>query len=135
MITAALRAGAAWINWVEEPRAWRELSRMHGVLLSSLPVGAGPSTPAEMIDPLPWGELPSAMGDLIVLTDNSEPTEDAFEAGMNYLAALYGDDGYFELGGTCSLRGFDRRLSRQSGLPFGTSAPMGRPATWRRGPC
>ncbi|GAA3691638.1 hypothetical protein [Streptomyces iranensis] len=103
IITAALRAGAAWINRVEEPRAWRELSRMHGVLLSSLPVGAGPSTPAEMIGllpvrlrewvPLAWDELPSAMGDLVVLTDNGELTEDAFEAGMNYLEALYGGDG------------------------------------------
>ena len=83
---------------------------MHGVLLSSLPVGAGPSTPAEMIDllpvrlrewvPLSWGELPSAMGDLVVLTDNGELTEEALEAGMNYLEALYGDDGYFDLGGT-----------------------------------
>ncbi|TXS66122.1 hypothetical protein EAO69_30360 [Streptomyces sp. me109] len=110
IITAALRAGAAWINRVEEPRAWRELSRMHGVLLSSLPVGEGPSTPAEMIDllpvrlrewvPLAWDELPSVMGDLVVLTDNGELTEEAFEAGMNYLEALYGDDGYFDLGGT-----------------------------------
>ena len=83
---------------------------MHGVLLSSLPVGAGPSTPAEMIDllpvrlrewvPLAWDELPSVMGDLVVLTDNGELTEEAFEAGMNYLEALYGDDGYFDLGGT-----------------------------------
>ncbi|MBP2068762.1 hypothetical protein J2Z30_009844 [Streptomyces iranensis] len=33
------------------------------------------------------------MGDLVVLTDNGELTEDAFEAGMNYLEALYGGDG------------------------------------------
>ncbi|MBB5940415.1 hypothetical protein FHS42_007513 [Streptomyces zagrosensis] len=83
---------------------------MHGVLLLSLPVGAGPSTHAEMIDllpvrlrewvPLAWDELPLSMGDLVVLTDNGELTEEAFEAGMNYLEALYRDDGYFDLGGT-----------------------------------
>ncbi len=38
--------------------------------------------------PLAWGELPSAMGDLVVLTDKGEVTEEAFEAGMNYLEAL-----------------------------------------------
>ncbi|WP_249926121.1 pPIWI_RE_Y domain-containing protein [Streptomyces aureocirculatus] len=49
--------------------------------------------------PLAWDELPSSMGDLVVLTDNGGLTEEAFEAGMNYLEALYGDDGYFDLGG------------------------------------
>jgi hypothetical protein len=82
---------------------------MHGVILSNLPVGAGPATPAEMIDflpvrlrewvPLGWDELPSEMGDLVVLADDGELTEEAFEAGMNYLEALYGEDGYFDLGG------------------------------------
>ncbi|MGW0702263.1 RNAseH domain-containing protein [Streptomyces sp. NPDC002867] len=50
-----------------------------GVILANLPVGAGPATPAEMIDflpvrlrewvPLEWDELPSEMGDLVVLAD------------------------------------------------------------------
>ncbi|WP_342634483.1 MULTISPECIES: hypothetical protein [unclassified Streptomyces] len=40
------------------------------------------------------------MGDLVILTDNGELTEDAFEAGMNYLEALHGDERYFDLGGT-----------------------------------
>ncbi|MGW8987796.1 pPIWI_RE_Y domain-containing protein [Streptomyces parvus] len=109
-VTAALRAGAAWIHRNEEERAWRELSRMHGVLLSCLPIGTGPATPSEMIDclpkqlrhwmPLNWSGLPEDMGDLTVLENDDELTEQAFEAGMSYLEALYRDDGQFEPGGT-----------------------------------
>ncbi|MCZ4120204.1 restriction endonuclease-related protein [Streptomyces sp. H39-S7] len=113
IITAVLRAGAAWLNRNEEPRAWREISRMHGVVLAFLPIGSGPATPSDMIDnlssrlrdwvPLDWHQLPTAMGELAVLGRNDngheELTEDAFEAGLSYLEALYGDDGQFDLGG------------------------------------
>jgi len=82
---------------------------MHGVILACLPIGAGPTTPSEMIDclpqrlrnwvPLDWSHLPEDMGDLIVLENHNELTEQAFEAGMSYLEALYQEDGRFELGG------------------------------------
>ncbi|MEV5468041.1 hypothetical protein AB0N37_20755 [Streptomyces griseoincarnatus] len=110
VITAALRAGAAWIHRNEEERAWREMSRMHGVILANLPIGTGPATPSDMIDRLPyplrdwvplgWDQLPEDMGNLIVLEDDNELTEQAFEAGMSYLEALYRDDGRFDHGGT-----------------------------------
>ncbi|GAA3299273.1 hypothetical protein GCM10020295_37060 [Streptomyces cinereospinus] len=86
------------------------MSRMHGVILAHLPIGTGPATPSDMIDRLPhplrdwvplgWDQLPEDMGNLIVLEDDNELTEQAFEAGMSYLEALYRDDGRFDHGGT-----------------------------------
>jgi pPIWI_RE three-gene island domain Y len=51
MITsAALRAAVAWTRRDEEPQAWRELSRMTGVLMYALGPGRGPSTPLEVVE-------------------------------------------------------------------------------------
>lgn len=98
VVTAVLRAGVAWSRRHEEGRAWGELSRMHGVVLGNLPIGFGPSTPGEMVDLLTkplrswlaidWECLPTALGDLVVI-DDGELTDEAFDIGASYLEALF----------------------------------------------
>ncbi len=41
LTTAGLRAAQAWAVRREQPEAWREISRMHGVFLSLLSPGCG----------------------------------------------------------------------------------------------
>jgi len=104
VISAALRAGVAWTRRLEEPRAWREISCMHGVILGHLPLGAGPETPAGLVGnltrplrswiPLDWSVLPAEMGDLVILEDGhgqqpTQLTEEAFEVGCSYLEVLF----------------------------------------------
>lgn len=104
VISAALRAGVAWTQRLEEPRAWREISCMHGVILGHLPLGAGPETPAGLVGnltrplrswiPLDWSALPAEMGDLVILEDengqqSAQLTEEAFEVGCSYLEVLF----------------------------------------------
>lgn len=98
VVTAVLRAGVAWSRRHDETRAWSELSRMHGVILGNLEIGSGPSTPGAMIEllgqplrswlPIDWDQLPSAMGDLVVI-DDGELTDEAFDIGSSYLEALF----------------------------------------------
>lgn len=104
VISAALRAGVAWTRRLEEPRAWHEISCMHGVILGHLPLGTGPETPAGLIAnlthplrswiPLDWPALPAEMGDLVILEDghdqqSAQLTEEAFEVGCSYLEVLF----------------------------------------------
>ncbi|SOE24896.1 restriction endonuclease-related protein [Streptomyces sp. OK228] len=104
VISAALRAGVAWTRRLEEPRAWHEISCMHGVIQGHLPLGAGPETPAGLVGsltrplrswvPLDWSGLPAEMGDLVILEDGHDQrpaqlTEEAYEVGCSYLEVLF----------------------------------------------
>ncbi|WP_159944021.1 restriction endonuclease-related protein [Nocardiopsis sp. FR6] len=97
--TAALRAAKAWSVRSTEPGAWREISRMHGVMLSFLPPGQAPSTPVKMIKKLqrpmrewaslPWDGLPDELGTFAILDKDNNLTEDAIEYGSDYTEALF----------------------------------------------
>jgi hypothetical protein len=99
--SAALRAAVAWTRREEEPRAWRELSRMTGVLMHTLGPAGGPSTPLEVVEFLrhPLAKLlgPAAavdeLGDLVFLDAEDRLTDAAVEIGCEYTEALFaGDD-------------------------------------------
>ncbi len=97
--TTALRAARAWSLRESEPQAWREISRMHGVLLSFLPPGEGPATPVQMIEnlrrpmrdwvSLPWDSLPEELGAFPILGGDDELTGEAVEYGSDYTEALF----------------------------------------------
>lgn len=97
--TTALRAAKAWNVRASEPRAWREIARMHGVLLSFLPPGDGPATPIEMIEnlhrpmrewvSLPWDSLPEELGAFAILGKDDDLTSEAVEYGSDYTEALF----------------------------------------------
>jgi hypothetical protein len=99
--TAALRAAKAWGVRETEPKAWREISRMYGVLLSFLPPGDAPSTPVEMINnlrrpmrewvSLAWDDLPEELGAFAILGGDDELTGEAVEYGSDYTEALFED--------------------------------------------
>ena len=80
--SAALRAAVAWTRREEEPRAWRELSRMTGVLMYALGPGQGPSTPLEVVELLrhPLAKLLGSaagiggLGDLVFLDEEDQLT-------------------------------------------------------------
>ncbi|MCG6495674.1 hypothetical protein MCM47_15290 [Kitasatospora sp. A2-31] len=107
IVTAVLRAGVAWTLRGEERRAWREVSRMHGVVLSHLSPGLGPATPAELVDllqqqlsswiELDWEAIDPNLGSLTVLHGDSI-TDGAVEAGGEYVEALLSVDGGFDNG-------------------------------------
>jgi hypothetical protein len=99
--SAALRAAVAWTRRAEEPRAWRELSRMTGVLMHALGPGQGPSSPLEVVEYLrhPLAKLlgPAAahaeLGALVFLDGEDRLTDAAVEIGCEYTEALFrGDD-------------------------------------------
>ena len=99
--TTALRAAKAWSLRDTEPQAWREISRMYGVLLSFLPPGEGPATPIEMIEnlrrpmrdwvSLPWNTLPEELGAFPILGSDDDLTGEAIEYGSEYTEALFED--------------------------------------------
>jgi len=47
--TAALRSAVAWSRRADEPRAWREIARMTGVIMGAFGPGAGPATPSQLV--------------------------------------------------------------------------------------
>src|SRR5215467_7320446 len=87
--SAALRAAVAWTRKEEEPRAWRELSRMTGVLMHALGPARGPSSPLEVVEFLrhPLAKLldPEAafdeLNDLVFLDSEDRLTDAAVEIG------------------------------------------------------
>jgi hypothetical protein len=95
--SAALRAAVAWTRREEEPWAWRELTRMTGVLMYALGPGRGPSTPLEVVELLrhPLAKLlGSAAGlggfsDLVFLDQEDRLTAAAVEVGCEYTEALF----------------------------------------------
>ena len=95
--SAALRAAVAWTRREEEPRAWRELSRMTGVLMYALGPGQGPSTPLEVVELLrhPLAKLLGSaagiggLGDLVFLDEEDRLTPAAVEVGCEYTEALF----------------------------------------------
>lgn len=95
--SAALRAAVAWTRREEEPRAWRELSRMTGVLMHALGPGQGPTSPLEVVEFLrhPLVKLlgPAAaageLGDLVLLDPDDRLTDAAVEVGCEYTEALF----------------------------------------------
>jgi hypothetical protein len=48
-VTAAIRAGYAWSVRHDQPRAWREVARMTGVIMRAAGPGNGPVTPIELV--------------------------------------------------------------------------------------
>lgn len=72
---------------------------MHGVFLSLVPPGAGPTTPGDLIDslrrpmrewvPLQWDSMPSELGSFRVLGEDGLLTGDAVEYGSDYSEALF----------------------------------------------
>lgn len=98
-VSAVLRAAVAYNRRNDEPRAWAELSRMHGVLLGHLEIGTGPATPADMIRnlhkplrhwiPLDWDQMPDGLGDLAVLDYEGQLTDAAFDVGCSYTEVLF----------------------------------------------
>lgn len=98
--SAALRAAVAWTRREDEPRAWRELSRMTGVLMHALGPGQGPASPLEVVEFLrhPLAKLlgPTAaageLGDLVLLDAEDRLTDAAVEVGCEYTEALFGTE-------------------------------------------
>ncbi|OPC76434.1 hypothetical protein B4N89_47380 [Embleya scabrispora] len=96
----------------DDPRSWRELARMHGVVLGCLPPGEGPATPAEfrlclrlrLRDwvPLDWSLVAPELGDLAVLVGDGGAglalSDEAFDVGQEYVQALFDDTGGFDGG-------------------------------------
>ncbi|MQA08647.1 MAG: hypothetical protein GEU98_08860 [Pseudonocardiaceae bacterium] len=100
LTTAALRAAVAWSRRSSEPGAWRELSRMTGVVSYVLGPGRGPSTPLELVDRLgkPLSGLfpgdfavPDELADLVLLNSSESLTDRAIEVGCEYTEALFGE--------------------------------------------
>ncbi|MEV6395284.1 hypothetical protein AB0M39_10975 [Streptomyces sp. NPDC051907] len=99
LTTTALRAARAFATRHEEPAAWREVSRMHGVFLSLLPPAAAPPTPSDLIAalrhpmrawvPLRWDLVPSELGSFSVLSHDDLLTSEAIEYGSDYNEALF----------------------------------------------
>jgi hypothetical protein len=82
--TAALRSAVAWSRRAGEPRAWREVARMTGVIMGAAGPGVGPVTPSALLAFLrrPLDELLSAVGepspfDGVVLLDGEDRLTDA----------------------------------------------------------
>lgn len=98
--SAALRAAVAWTRKEEEPRAWRELSRMTGVLMHALGPGQGPSSPLEVVEFLhhPLAKLlgseaaANELGNLVFLDPQDRLTDAAVEIGCEYTEALFASD-------------------------------------------
>lgn len=98
LTTAALRAAVAWTRRESEPGAWRELSRMTGVVCYLLGPGHGSIKPLELVyrlsQPLS-GLLPSGSGvsselaDLVLLDPSGHLTDKAIEIGCEYTEALF----------------------------------------------
>lgn len=99
--TAAIRAAKAWSVRNDTPEAWREVSRMFGVLLRFLPPGEGPTDPIEMVTnlrrplrewvPLDWSRLPADAGSFPILGSDDDLTAEAVEYGSDYTEALFED--------------------------------------------
>lgn len=98
LTTAALRAAVAWTRRDSEPGAWRELSRMTGVVSYLLGPGHGFSKPLELVDrlfePLSGllpddSKVPSELADLVLLDSSGGLTDDAIEVGCEYTEALF----------------------------------------------
>lgn len=102
VVTAALRAAVAWTMRDSEPRVWRELSRMTGVISFALGPGAGPQNPVALIRALQApiaGLLPDStdggdVASLVLLDDAGRLTPDALDRACEYTQALfeYSDD-------------------------------------------
>lgn len=95
--TAALRAAVAWTMRDTQAHAWRELSRMTGVVSYVLGPGLGPAGPLELVELLhkPLSRLlgavghPSELGDLVLLGPDEQLTDAAIEVGCEYTQALF----------------------------------------------
>lgn len=98
-VTAAIRAGCAWSVRHDQPRAWREVARMTGVIMRAAGPGNGPVTPTELIACLrrPLGSwLPGAAADeslaaLVVLDDSGRLSDATYEVGCDYTVELLVD--------------------------------------------
>lgn len=97
VITAALRAAVAWSTRDTEPRAWRELSRMAGVVAYALGPGRGPGGPLELVESLrqPLSKFlgpasdDGVAGGVVLLDAQGELTDAAFEVAGEYTQALF----------------------------------------------
>lgn len=95
--TAALRSAVAWSRRRSEPRAWREVARMAGVIMRMFPPGSGPLTPAEVVASLhrPLGELlprtdePSELDGVVLLDSDDILSDEAMEIVCDYARALF----------------------------------------------
>lgn len=95
--TAALRAAVAWTRRDSEAYAWRELSRMTGVVSHVLGPGRGPAGPLDLVrflqaplsELLPGADVPDALGNLVLLDRSGELTDGAVEVGCEYTEALF----------------------------------------------
>jgi hypothetical protein len=97
--TAALRAAVAWTRRDTQPEAWRELSRMTGVVSFALGPGRGPAEPLELVQCLrqPLVGILGAtgglerLGELVLLDPDDQLTDAAIEVGCEYTQALFND--------------------------------------------
>ncbi|MFD3705773.1 hypothetical protein ACFWUP_21755 [Nocardia sp. NPDC058658] len=100
MATAALRAAVAWSRRQEEPRAWREVARMTGVIMYVRGPGVGPSTPTDLVAALfrplekllPEPTEPSELDTVVLLTGGGDLSDAAIEIACDYNQALFGPD-------------------------------------------
>ena len=99
LTTAALRAAVSWTRRIEEPQAWRELSRMTGVVMYVLGPGHDSISPIQLVERLhrPLRELSTGFGDspwlgeITLLDRNDQLTDAAVEVAFEYTQALFGE--------------------------------------------
>jgi len=95
--TAALRSAVAWSRRAGEPRAWREVARMTGVIMGAFGPGAGPATPSELVASLhrPLGDLlptagePSPLDGVVLLDGEDRLTDGAMDIACDYNHVLF----------------------------------------------
>ncbi|MEO3854090.1 hypothetical protein [Acrocarpospora sp. B8E8] len=97
----------AWTLRHDDDRAWREICRMHGVVLSCLQPGEGPATPADFVQVLstPLGDWAPLDGDMVpqplrqlIVLHSDVLTDEAIDYGSEYTEALFDSDGVLDTG-------------------------------------
>jgi REase associating with pPIWI_RE/pPIWI_RE three-gene island domain Y len=95
--TAALRSAVAWSRRADEPRAWREVARMTGVIMGAFSPGAGPVTPSQLVaflrrplcHLLPHADEPSPLDGVILLDAEDRLTDGAMDIACDYNHVLF----------------------------------------------
>lgn len=98
--TAALRSAVAWSQRRAEPRAWREVARMTGVIMHAFGPGSVPATPMDLVAMLhrPLGDLlpeageASVLDDVVLLDADGTLSDEAMDIVCDYTQALFDSD-------------------------------------------